>query len=338
LIRVEESRLAPFLAVFLLALLPFATTYTAAVSQSNFASQGPSHKLDVALSGAVLSAGEQRYATSGGALLSASLLGHKINVAASSLTYSFHAKVSGLDAEGRATLRLSGWAAGGERVSLHAETDVDRMVPAAAFPLGCIVGINCTSAIPAFFAGRTHVDVRIGDSRVVRTMQFRFESPYLNPWGGPIAIGSSDGAILLVAKYSRATIAWRDVVTGGLLEGTYSGKPVAGLFSLIVNSRESLRAGTEVDRGAVAFANMTTPILDSTGAFAGVSVIPKAGAIPCWKQMHLPPGTCQLTGLNSTGGMDLKGDDIEIFGGYATVWAIPAVAFASTVVATVVKS
>jgi hypothetical protein len=332
----SRNRAISCIVVLLLGFLILASATSFSSSAEEFAiAPETSHNLRLSLAGGVLNAGNQMYVTSGKQLASGMILGNNVDVVSSHFTFVSHARVTGLETKGQASLELNGLTTSGERVHLVAEIDLSSMVPAASFPPGCV--INCTSAIPALFVGEGHVSIRLGNHMSEKMLQMVVESAYLNPFGGPIVLASTDGSILLVAGYDHATISWRGVQTGGILAGLYKGKPVDGQFSMRVDSKEDLVAGVERDSGLVSFLAMSKEKLDSDGFFGGVSVIPTAGEIACWQYFGLPAGTCELTGLNSTGALELHGEGVSISGLYQTVWAIPAIGFTSTVIASVSK-
>jgi hypothetical protein len=165
------------------------------------------------------------------------------------------------------------------------------------------------------------------------TLPMQFESAFLNPFGGPIFLASSGGEIFVVSTYSEARVTWTGTQLGGAVAGSLAGNPVAGSFGMTVNAVEDLKNGVEEDQGTIAFLGMSDPSLNAAGQFEGSSIIP-AGS-DCSAAFGLPPGTCQLTGFSSQGEFSqsaaLGG---SIHGEYSTQWTVPAVAFTSTVSAT----
>jgi hypothetical protein len=166
------------------------------------------------------------------------------------------------------------------------------------------------------------------------TLPMQFESGFLNPFGGPIFIASDGGEIFIVATYTASGVSWTGTQLGGTAVGSLAGAPVAGGFAMTVSAFEDLKAGTEVESGTIALVGMTPSTLNATGHFSGRSTIPLG--TPCPDVLGFPPGTCQLTGFQSAGefSMDLASGG-SISGSYATSWTVPAVAFTSSVSATV---
>jgi len=213
---------------------------------------------------------------------------------------------------------------------------IDAMTPAVFFPLGCTPGVNCTSQIPALFNGTGTMTVTSGGTTTTLGVSMGFESAYLNPFGGPIIFASSAGEIIVIAGYSQARIQWTDVQMGGTAAGTFGNAPVAGAFGMLVNSSEDLKSGTEWDQGAISFFGMSNPALNGAGTFFGFSMIPAASAIPC---PGFPPGTCNVTGLQSNGLFSMTtASGASIVGRYSTSWTVPAVAFSSNISAWLTNS
>lgn len=288
------------------------------------------------LVGGVVSPGVQAYSIQGGQVVAAWILGTQVSPMNSFLRYGLNVVVSGLSATGTASFDLvtqtsqtSHWS----YTEVKGTVDIDAMTPAVFFPLGCnpLVLLSCTSEIPALFNGTGTVTVSSGGSVTTMSLSMGFESAYLNPFGGPVFFASSSGAVIVIADYSRAQIQWTDVQMGGTVAGTFGGTSVSGNFGMLVNSSEDLRAGVEMDHGAISFFGMSNPALNGLGAFFGHSVIPPGSSVAC---PGFPTGTCNLTGLESSGVFTMTMESGEVLiGQYTTVWATPAVVFSSTITA-----
>lgn len=292
--------------------------------------------ISLIMTGEVLSPGNQSYSIQGGQLVSASILGSTVNPWNSVLHYSLTASVSGLSATGSATFDLSTTVSHGLHEEVKGTVAIVGMTPAVSLPLGCTAG--CTGAIPALFNGVAQVTVSSGNSMKTLTLGMAFESAYLNPFGGPIFFASAGGEVVVIAAYSQAGIRWTGVEMGGAVTGSAGGKSVSGSFMMKVNSSEDLRAGTERDRGSIAFLGMSDPSLDAAGSFSGYSTIPQGTAVPC-TGTGFPTGTCNQTGLKSSGAFSqTTTNGGTILGLYTTQWTVPAVGFESSVFATLTSS
>jgi hypothetical protein len=305
-------------------------------AQSN--SQSSGGILELSMAGGVLSAGNQQYFTSGGALFFAKVNGEILNSSSARISYETHASVVGLSVRGDSELQISGTTLGDKKqVSVTIHTSLFNMTPIMEFPLGCQT--NCTSAIPAMFLGAGKIQGEDGVGRFGSEIVMAFESPYLNPWGGPILMASQDNSTVIVTSYTKSIVDWKGVELGGIVMGEYKGeRNVFGEFGMVVNSRENLLLGVEFDRGSISFFGMNRKNFDASGSFHGVSIIPTEGAFSCAEELHLPPGTCTATGLNSTGSLELQSRAFSISGWYHTVWSIPAFGFNSSVLADVSRN
>ena len=291
--------------------------------------------LSLVMTGEVLSVGSQSYSVQGGQLVSGSVLGSSLNPWNSFLQYSLTASVSGLSATGSATFVLRTTVSHGLPEVVKGAIEIVGMTPAVSLPIGC-TGSGCTGAIPALFDGEGLVTVSTGNSVQTLTLGMAFESPYLNPFGGPIFFESSGSQVVVIASYSQASIQWAKVQMGGTVSGSAGGESVTGNFGMVVNSSENLNTGTERDRGSIAFFGMSDPSLDAAGWFSGFSTIPRWTSTPC---TGFPPGTCNQTGLESYGVFSqttTSGGTIS--GQYTTQWSVPAVGFESIVSATLTSS
>lgn len=290
---------------------------------------GPTPNLSLTLSGGVVSPGVQTYSLRGGQLVEAFVLGNPVSTTNTFLQYSLNAVVSGLTVTGTASFSLGSWASQSSSSLVSGSVKINAMTPAVFFPLGCTPGVSCSSEIPALFNGTGTVTFSGGGAATTLSLNMGFESAYLNPFGGPIIFASSNGAIVVVAGYSQASIRWTDVQMGGTAAGTFEGASISGGFGMLVNSSEDLKSGIEFDYGAISFFGMSNPALNGVGSFSGISTIPWGSGVAC---PGFPPGTCNLTGLQSSGAFSMiTASGAMIVGHYSTTWAIPAVAFTSNI-------
>jgi hypothetical protein len=328
-------------------------------------SHGSHQNLSLTLSGGILNSGTQHYSHSGGDLVAALVGGLPIDLSGAELRYSLHAVITGLDVQGQATFNLAYSDSTGAHIQIEGSAPIDNMVPAEVFPFWCnFPGVDCTgtinSAIPGLFLGTAAITTQTcqGDNQgggdqsqksgdnsnngggdnsnscreTPSSTPMQFESAFLNPFGGPIIMGSSDGKLVIVATYSHARVTWDGIQMGGSAKGQISGDPVTGKFAMMVSATEDLKQGHESDRGTIVFSEMSNPSLDAAGKFSGESTIPP-GISDCSALTGFP-GTCHLTGFHSEGHFSMKnasGDKIK--GEYSTEWMVPAVAFTSTVTA-----
>ncbi len=288
--------------------------------------------LSLLLSGAVVSAEDQSYSFQGGNLVFGELLGVPVDITTAVLHYDLSAAVSGLTVTGVAHFALTAKGPNGAHTDLQADVAIDGTVPAVGLPIGCTFGVDCTSAIPALFSGGGSAIVTTGHVSIPFPIHMTLESPYLNPFGGPIFISSDAGEVFVIATYSQARIVWTDILVGGLVSGTLSGSPVSGSFGMVVSSTEDLRAGYELDHGSIGFLAMSPATLNALGTFSGRSTIPPGD--PCPAALGFPAGTCTITGLLSSGVFSQSTALGTIMGKYDTTWSAPAVAFGGVVTAT----
>ncbi len=326
---------------------------------SNVAIADKSHSLTLSFEGVLVDVGIQHYHLSGGSLVSASVAapGTTLSLTSTHLEYSVDAKVRGNTVTGHADLQLGGKDSKSGVVSLEGRVNLNDMIPAIGFPLSpsdpsnplaCLAS-SCTSKIPGFFMGLADLQLKVGDKRIsLPSTPMLFESAYLNPFGGPIFIGTSDGSISIAAKYTSALSEWANARTTGFVT---SGSAGQGSFSLVSSLTENLLKGTESDQGQITLFGFTsTPVLNSAGEFEGKSVIPAAiagsdctlmvnaqlNSIPGFS-VALPPKTCTETGSISTGGFELKSaqGEAEIKGRYIDIWSVPAIGFTGQASATI---
>jgi len=301
--------------------------------------------LSLTLSGGILDSGTQHYSHSGGQIVAA-FIGGPIDPTSAHLDYSLQAVISGFAVQGQATFSLTYLDSTGAHVQIDGSAPINDMMPAEFFPFTCTPGVDCTSGIPAMFFGTAAITTKTcqGDSQAQgddpnnclltsTSLPMQFESAFLNPFGGPIFMSSGDNSIVIVASYDHARVTWDGIQMGGSVVGQLSGAPVTGTFAQVVSAIEDLKQGHESDRGTITFSGMSNPMLNAAGKFSGESTIPLG--VDCSALLGFPPGTCQITGFQSNGHFSQKnalGNKIE--GDYSVEWTAPAVAFTSTVTAT----
>ena len=312
--------------------------------------------LNLNLVGIIVNAGDQRYSFSGGQLASG-LIGTD-QLSPGQISFSMSATVHGLTASGRGSLQTGGshdnngnhfgnndWkhsksSDGGYNIQFS----ITGMIPAAVFPLtpsgNCDPNTAppsqpCNSEIPFFFTGLA--TIQSGDSGDPTTVGVEIESPYMNPFGGPIVIASPDGTLLLVVTYTSATIGWSGVQLQGQIAGTFGQETVGGYFSQVTYSQENLVAGTEFDGGSIIFTGMSDAVLNAHGAFFGRTTIPTTGEMDCSGVTGVP-GTCTETGAISNGSFwMIGGQGAFVSGTYSTIWSVPSLSTATTVMGAVVQ-
>ena len=319
-------------AVAIMFLLGTSAVYAAPPSTAfggNAAHAASSPTVSLDLAGGVVSPGVQSYSLRGGQLVAAWILGTPVNPKNSVLRYDLSAVVSGLTATGTAFFDLKTQTSHWSYTDVKGTVEIDSMTPAVLFPLGCTPYLNCTSAIPALFNGTGTVTISSGGGVTTMNLSMGFESAYLNPFGGPIFFVSNSSEVLVIADYSQAKIQWTGVQMGGTAAGTFGGTAVSGSFGMLVNSSEDLWTGKEIDQGAIYFFGMSNPALNGLGTFIGHSTIPTGSSVAC---PGFPAGTCNLTGLKSSGTFTMTMESGGVISGrYNTVWATPAVVFSSNI-------
>jgi len=286
----------------------------------------------------IMNAGNQNYAFGGGHLVQGSLFGNAIPPA--KVSFDIDAAVHGLQS-------VSGWGflqVGG----FSARISITGAIPAAIFPITVTSPTTfsncdpttqtCNSEIPLFFTGIATVQSKLGSSPA--QIPIAIESPYWNPFGGPIVITSLDSAkhpsIFLVVSYDSATIYWAGVQLQGEISGSLGTESVAGSYGQTVTSWENLVSASESDWGSIAFVGMTDPILNANGGLLGHTTFSLAGSFDCAPEFGLPEGTCTATGATSDGSFWMvAGHSSLIRGTYHTVWSVPSLFTMTTVMGAV---
>lgn len=311
----------------------------------NVAFARTAQNISITVAGSVMDLGDQHYDMHGGNIVMASVSGNPVNPA-SKLDYRLTADVKGLGVKGSASFEMTGTTADNQNLKVKGDVQITDMV-AQTFPLGCS-GNSCNSALPIFFVGTASLQVTIGTSQVSKQVStILIESPYLNPWGNPISMTTTDGNLILVAGYDAATIDWHATQVGGVVSGVVGSDltPVSGTFSMTSHEREDLVKGIARDDGQLSFSQMSPSYLNVKGmegpgqGYSGNSLIPTAGESDCTDflaSMSLPafPGTCTTTGFQSDGTFKAHDHGTSITGTYSTTWTAPAYAFSSSITAT----
>ena len=311
-----------------------------------FASAPQHVPLALSMTGGIGAAGDQHYVLAqDGVIAYASIFGKTIKPHSSSLDYSLVADVHGLSVSGHANVHLVASSLDGQKVVLNGKVVIQGMVPAEVFTSG---------AIPSAFLGLLTGTVTIGRDSETIALPVSLESPFINPFGGPIVLATLDvpSSIVLVTDYNVAKIQYSNVQLFTLsVTGKLGQSPVtAGSAALTTRSIENLVRGTETETGSIAFTGMTPSLLDSSGHYSGSSIIPSEnqclstyGFEPCTLDCtaylpllmgapsldlsSLPTGLCTITGFISSGSFNSVGAHVVIRGTYTTVWDVPAVTF-----------
>ena len=286
--------------------------------------------------GTVQNLGDQTYAVGGGSVASAALEGSALDPGAT-VTFSLDAHVAGSSISGTASFDLSGKISG-IPVSASGQMTITGRLSVAG---GCPASGPC-GVLPVLFGGASVVKVTIGGVTKVDPTVFFVENPYFNPFGAPIVLASSDGAVVIAATYSLGTIHYDGTMVGGPIVGRLGGSTlVTGRLSLTSTEDENLVSGTATDQGTIALSSMNPSFLDVSGTYSGASTIPPPGAnSDCSQLFGFPAGSgvCTMTGFDSTGQYSMGNNDgISVVGKYTTIWTVPALAFTSTSTAVVTR-
>ena len=279
--------------------------------------------------GGVTDLGTQIYTVSGGQVAYAEIGGNALNPGAS-LEYNFVATQNNMNTRGSVSISLSGTTTiGGATVpiSMSSHFNINGAVP------GAVIG---QSELPFVFVTTTsNVQVTVAGSTQTIPESLNIESPYFNPWGGPIVMASTDQAIVIVATYTQGTILWTRTQVSGPVAGTLGAStPVTGTLTLTSGELENLVKGTAVDAGTITFSGMAPASLNANGFYTGSDTIPlpvgtsgyqygpdgiPTGTPAVWdcSPYFGIPGTCTETGFQSTGKFTTGG----ISGAYVTSWA-----------------
>jgi hypothetical protein len=337
--------------------------------------------------GYVVNLGDQMYTVSGGkvvlqmpstncpggpgtCLTGTSILGQPLSSA--NVHFSLNAQVQNLQVSGFVSFSLTGMS-GREPISVsgsYSISNAETSTPANAIQnlgSGTCTGraANACSELPLSFVGQANVQVQVGNAKpqyMEETMMV--ENPYLNPFGAPIVIASSDFDFVIVATYNVGNIMWTGVQVAGPISGTFgSGSaqtPVTGTLTLSSFENENLVTGTATDSGSADLVGMTPTTLNVNGTYTGTSVIPTSttGNSPeqdCSPNLGFAPsapgtGVCTETGFNSIGKYTMSNVNYyfnspynansnngqeTVVGSYNTTWTSPALAFSTTSTATV---
>jgi hypothetical protein len=287
--------------------------------------------------GTVQNLGDQTYAVGGGHVVSAVVGGTALDPGAT-ITFSLNARVIGPKITGSASFDLQGTISGvpvsaSGRVAITGRLTLAQIaqtqVQACSGPGG-----NACGVLPVLFGGASIIQVTVAGVGRHDLTVFYVENPYFNPFGAPIVLASSDGAVVIAATYDLGTIHWQGSMVGGPMIGVLGGStPVSGSLGLTSTEEEDLVAGTAVDNGTITFSSMRPSFLDLSGTYAGTSYIPAPSPLDdCSKFLGFPAGSgvCTMTGFDSAGRYVMKQDGTLVVGQYSTTWTVPALAFTST--------
>ena len=322
------------------------------------------HQLTLGLVGGFVNVASQQYFQSGGVVTHVHLEHLQVSLSSTSLTYTLNAAVSGSTVSGTAFFSLTGVGSvsndddhptASGPVSVVGQALLVGMVPAVGFPLDpkhpknpLACSPNCLSEIPAFFVGAG--DLRVTFNGVTTdnpNAVFLFESAYLSPFGGPIVMGTTDGAVRIGATYTAQNSHWSGVQTAGVVLDAKGN--LVGNFALTSNLLQDLVTGSETDTGdrmvLYGFEGDYAK-LNGVGTFSGASFVPAAGSFDCTSMVSaqlnatgipfkLPEKTCLATGSLSTGAFKLSHDSHKsVSGRYGLFWSVPALGFGGIVTVT----
>lgn len=288
-----------------------------------FADTGQTYNLTVPL-GYVTNLGNQTYTVNGGTNYGGMIEGQQLNPGGN-LQYNLFVVQNGMSTYGWGAIRLTGTTGTGTSVKVTGTFTVDSAIAA---------GVIGSSELPIYFiASAPNIQVTVGGSTTSLSMPLLIESPYWNPWGGPITITSEDGtSLLMAATYNVGNIIWQGSQVAGPLSVVGS-TAAPGTFSLTTLEFENLVTGTARDTGTVSITGMTPSSLDGQGTFSGSSTIPTSPSeiVSCDATFGTIPGTCNATSFYSTG--HFRAGDVS--GTYTTQWGLPATYFTTSETVTV---
>ena len=280
--------------------------------------------------GTVHNLGDQTYSVSGGRVESA-LVGGKALDPGATVAFALNARVIGLKVTGTVTFDLEG-AVSGQPVSASGVVAITGTFTLAQ---GCSgTGGSACGLLPVVFGGASVIQVKAGGVATPDLAVFYIENPYFNPFGAPIVLASSDGAVVIAATYDIGTILWQGTMVGGPMIGVLgSSTPVAGTLGLTSTESENLVAGTAVDSGTIELSLVGPSPLDLSGTYSGTSFIPPPSPQDdCSKLLGFPAGSgvCTMTGFDSSGHYSISQAGVSVLGKYSTIWTVPALAFTTT--------
>lgn len=320
------------------------------------------------LGGLLVNVAQQHLRVDGGQLQPGSTVnGLPLTVDKAHVNLHLDARVNGLNVTGNANFKLDAQSPAGT-VHIDGKIVLSSAIPALGLPLSCnqTTLVGCTSEVPGLYAGNASLTIKIDappsppgqgppsphsppSPPVKVNIPMLIESPYLNPFGGPIVIESADvllgasPAIQIITSYQHAESDWSNVTVAGVVTDS-TGTPI-GQFSQTASLSEDLFHGTERDHGSLSLfgfdPNGQYSVFNSNGNFRGTSTIPTAGSFPCDIPPLFPAGTCTATGSLSSGTFNLNGGQgpghVKLQGTYNNVWTIPAYGFEGVVQVTVSK-
>lgn len=285
--------------------------------------------------GGVVDFGSQNYVVSGGYAFGAALNLAPIN--SPSIQYSFVATENDGSVSGYGSIRLTGTITGEGRVTVSGTYAIDDNIPAVTVP-------GDPNIVPGYFVSDApNVMITVDGSTQPLGMPLAIETPYANPWGGPIVIysidclltGGTSCTLSAIASYNVGTIYWQGSQVAGPVTGTLGSTAVSGMIVDTGNEVENLVTGTAVDQGTTSLTISGASVsLSVNGNYAGNDIIPTNGTIDCSTGFTNVYGTCFNTGFISHGHFSAPG----VVGTYSTFWTVPAFQFGSTIQATVTQS
>ena len=284
-----------------------------------FADTPQGQTLSATMAGGVTNLGNQVYTMSGGQVFYAYIGGQAIDTGTGTIHYSMVAYQSGVSTRGFASIHFSA-TMNGAPVTVSGSFQIGGADMGAGLPAGCTT--TCQQILPFDFIGTSNVQLTVAGQTQSETLVV--ESPYWNPFGGPIYLVSPDGAIVITATYTQGNILWMGAQTGGIITGTLGSSPFSGSFTQTSTEFENLVAGTARDSGSIQFSTNIAS-LNTKGTFTGSDTIPTLGSFDC-SPAGLPY-TCTATGFQSNGNFRAGG----VTGTYSTTWGVPAYQFSSTV-------
>src|SRR5438876_2855164 len=186
-----KSRLAVGIASALIVML--------SVAGMGIVTAKPQAPIVLGLAGAFVNVDSQEYHSAGSNATLVSILGTQLPRSSYNFSYSIDASVQGTAVSGGVRFELHGGesANSSSSVSVEGQAQLVDMVPAVGFPLtdptnplACLP--SCTSEVPGYFVGVGSVQGNLSGQPVsLQNVLLLVESAYLNPFGGPIFIGTS---------------------------------------------------------------------------------------------------------------------------------------------------
>ncbi len=272
--------------------------------------------------GGVTDLGAQTYTVAGGQVVFALING--VPLSNPSLQYGFVASENTGVMSGAGAMRLTGTLSG-QSITISGNFGIDdaQFIASAGY-----------NALPGYFISDSpNLNVNTGGNTQRFGLPLAIETPYANPFGGPIVMYSGDCLIpnttscylTIVTTYNIGTIYWQGSQVSGPVTGTLGSTPVSGTASNSGNEFENLVTGYAIDQGTTTFTGFAIPSLNGNGNYHGTSTIPPGGqdCSSALTGIDYPVPTCMYTGFQSSGHWALG----QFRGTYSTTWTSPAFAF-----------